>query len=343
MMKNLVIGGAGFIGSNLCNHLLSNGQEVSVLDNFSRKGTEFNFAWVKKNHPKVSLIRADIRNPSKELGKAVAWADNIYHLAAQVAVTTSVTDPRTDFEINALGTFNVLEAMRSANNGSFLVFSSTNKVYGDLEHMKTQEDETKYFFSESKNGVSEKTNLDFHSPYGCSKGAADQYVRDYSRIYGLDTVVMRQSCIYGPRQFGVEDQGWVAWFTIAALLGKKITIYGNGKQVRDLLHVQDLVNAFLLAPKNRKKSSGQVFNIGGGAKNALSLLEFLEILENKLGRKISKSFDNIRPGDQKIFVSDNSKILSELGWKPQINIHDGLSGFFDWVKANQAEIKQVLG
>ena len=186
-------------------------------------------------------------------------------------------------------------------------------------------------------------NLDFHSPYGCSKGTADQYVRDYSRIYDLKTVVLRQSCIYGPRQFGVEDQGWVAWFTIAALLNKPITIYGNGKQVRDLLHSDDLIDAIITAAKNKKKSSGKIYNVGGGYKNSLSLLEFLEILEKELGRKIPKKFDAIRPGDQPIYISDNSFIKKELGWEPKINTKKGLIQLIGWVEENQQEIKQVLG
>src|SRR3989344_1318864 len=341
-MSELVIGGAGFIGSNLCDRLLASGKEVVVLDNFSRKGTRRNFQWLESRHPDIGLIEADIRNDQQELEEAVAGARNIYHLAAQVAVTTSVADPRLDFEVNALGTFNVLEAVRKANPHAFLIFSSTNKVYGALEHEPVAVKGKRYEFRHLKKGVSEKMNLDFHSPYGCSKGIADQYVRDYSRIYGLNTVVFRQSCIYGKRQFGIEDQGWVAWFTIAAAMQKPITIYGNGKQVRDILDVSDLISAFLLAEKKQKKAVGQIYNIGGGPKNPLSLLELIDFLDKKIDKKIHPMFAKVRPGDQPIYVSNISKAKKELGWEPKINIKKGLKQLIEWVKENQLEIKQVL-
>ena len=341
-MSELVIGGAGFIGSNLCDRLLASGKEVVVLDNFSRKGTRRNFQCLESRHPDSGLIEADIRNDQQELEEAVAGARNIYHLAAQVAVTTSVADPRLDFEVNALGTFNVLEAVRKANPHAFLIFSSTNKVYGALEHEPVAVKGKRYEFRHLKKGVSEKMNLDFHSPYGCSKGIADQYVRDYSRIYGLNTVVFRQSCIYGPRQFGVEDQGWAAWFTIATLLGRKITIYGNGKQVRDLLHSDDLIDVFMLAVKNRRKASGKIYNIGGGNANSLSLLEFLEMLGKELGRKIPLTFSDVRPGDQPIYISDNSLAYKELGWKPKTSVGKGIRQLIGWVKSNESEIRDVL-
>jgi len=342
-MADLIIGGAGFIGCNLADRLLKQGKDVVVLDNFSRKGTRNNFSWLRKTYPGVNLVEADITKDFDELKHAVKDAENVYHLAGQVAVTTSVVRPRMDFEINALGTFNVLEAVRQANPEAFVLFSSTNKVYGGLEHEPVVMKGKRYEFKRLKKGVSEKMNLDFHSPYGCSKGAADQYVRDYPRIYGLKTVVLRQSCIYGPRQFGIEDQGWVAWFTIAALLDRPITIYGNGKQVRDLLHSDDLIDAFLIAVKSKRKSSGKVYNVGGGYKNSISLLEFLEILEKELGRKIPRKFDATRPGDQPIYISDNSLIKKELGWEPKINAKKGLKQLIGWVGENQEEIKQVLG
>ena len=341
-MAELITGGAGFIGCNLADRLLKQGKEVVVLDNFSRKGTRNNFNWLRKNHPDVKLVEADITKDFDELKRAVGGVDNVYHLAAQVAVTTSVVRPRLDFEINALGTFNVLEAVRQANPDAFVLFSSTNKVYGALEHEPVVMKGKRYEFKRLKKGVSEKMNLDFHSPYGCSKGTADQYVRDYSRIYDLKTVVLRQSCIYGPRQFGVEDQGWVAWFTIATLLERPITIYGNGKQVRDLLHSDDLIDAFLTAGKKKQKSIGKVYNVGGGYKNSLSLLQFLEMLEKELGRKIPRKFDAIRPGDQPIYISDNSLIKKELGWEPEISAKKGLKQLVGWVRENQDEIKQVL-
>ena len=236
----------------------------------------------------------------------------------------------------------MLESVRKTKSEVLLVFASTNKIYGALENEPTLEKGKRVEFAKLKNGVDEDMPLDFHSPYGCSKGTADQYVRDYSRIYGLNTVVFRQSCIYGKRQFGIEDQGWVAWFTIAAAMQKPITIYGNGKQVRDILDVSDLISAFLLAEKKQKKAVGQIYNIGGGPKNTLSLLELIDFLEKKIDKKIHPMFAKVRPGDQPIYVSNISKAKKELGWEPKINIKKGLKQLIEWVKENQLEIKQVL-
>lgn len=337
-MKYLITGGAGFIGSNLAYKLASEGEDVVVLDDLSRKGSGKNLEWLQESDftDRIRFVKADITKDQEILGREINEVGCVYHLAAQVAVTTSVEDPREDFNINALGTFNVLEAVRAAKNPPFLLYSSTNKVYGGMEDVVIEEKETRYAYRDFPDGISEARPLDFHSPYGCSKGAADQYVRDYSRIYGLDTVVFRQSCIYGPRQFGVEDQGWVAWFAIAATLGKPITIYGDGKQVRDVLFVDDLIEAFILAFKNRKKVSGQVYNIGGGPEFMLSVWgEFRPLLEKELGKKIEVSYGDWRPGDQKIYVSDISKAREEFGWQPRTSPQEGIKILSDWVKKNK--------
>jgi CDP-paratose 2-epimerase len=262
-------------------------------------------------------------------------AGAVVHLAAQVAVTTSVVEPRNDFEINALGTFNVLEAVRASCREAAFLYASTNKVYGSLPHAKVDEVGGRYQLVDRPQGVSEEEPLDFHSPYGCSKGAADQYVLDYARIYGLRTVSLRQSCIYGRRQFGIEDQGWVAWFTIAALLGRPISIYGDGKQVRDVLFVDDLAELYDLCIQNIDKVSGRAFNVGGGPNNQLSLLEFLKGLEARLGRPINPAFADVRPGDQPVFVADIQKVRRELGWTPKTSAEQGVSVLFDWVASNR--------
>ena len=266
-MKVLVTGGAGFIGSNTAERFLKNGHEVFVFDNLSRRGTEWNINRLKQNK-NLTFIKGDVRDYSgiKKVFENHRDFDAVYHLAAQVAVTTSVIDPREDFEINALGTFNVLEAIRETKSSPVMVYSSTNKVYGGMTDIKIVERKGKYAYKSLPDGISEKRLLDFHSPYGCSKGTADQYMIDYSRIYGLKTVVFRQSCIYGYRQFGIEDQGWVAWFTIAAMMGKPITIYGDGKQVRDVLFIEDLVDAYESAIINIDKINGQALTSAAGGK-----------------------------------------------------------------------------
>lgn len=333
--KLLITGGAGFIGSNLAHHFLEKSYDVTIFDNFERKGTGDNSDWLKKSFPKIKIIKGDIRR-MPDIKKAVRNQDVIFHMAGQVAVTTSVVDPRTDFEINALGTFNLLESARILGHKPIIVFASTNKVYGGMEEIKIIEKNGRYIYKDLPFGISEKMQLDFHSPYGCSKGAADQYVRDYERIYDIPTVVFRQSCIYGQRQFGIEDQGWIAWFIIATTLGKFITIYGDGKQVRDVLYVDDLVRLFEVAVKNIKKSRGKVFNVGGGVKNTLSVWsEFGPILERLFGNKINPTFSDWRPGDQKIYVSDIRRVEKELGWKPAIRVEDGITRLFKWVQENK--------
>lgn len=339
MSKNiLIIGGAGFIGINATAYFLKKSYSVTVFDNFSREGSKKNIAWLKKEfkNKNLILVSGDIRYDVKKLEKLVKNKDLILHLAAQVAVTTSVDNPREDFEINALGTFNVLEALRKSKSKAVLIYSSTNKVYGGLEDLEIIEGKTRYVFKNLPNGVSEERGLDFHSPYGCSKGTADQYVRDYSRIYGLNTIVFRQSCIYGPHQFGIEDQGWVAWFIIALSLGKQITIYGNGKQVRDLLYVEDLIRAYEMAAKNIKKTKGQIYNVGGGSKNIISIwYDFRPILEKLFNSKLSPKFSKWRPGDQPIYISDIEKAKKDFGWEPKIQVNEGIKKLFDWVQINK--------
>jgi len=337
-MRILITGGAGFIGCNLADACINDGHEVTLLDNLSRRGGEANLAWLRERHGERSLhfIRADIRDARAMLA-AAEGQEVIYHLAAQTAVTTSVTDPRLDFEINALGTFNVLEAARRAADDPVFIYSSTNKVYGGMEDALAVEHATRYVLPAYPSGVGEDRPLDFHSPYGCSKGAADQYVRDYARIYGLRSVVFRQSCIYGQRQMGVEDQGWVAWFVIAAMLGKPITIYGDGKQVRDLLHVDDLVRAFQLATQRIDITRGQVYNLGGGPTNTLSIwAEFGPLLSRLLGHQVVPTlFSDWRPGDQPVFVADVTRAEREFGWTPQVSVETGISRLIEWVGRNR--------
>lgn len=336
MTKILVTGGAGFIGANLMDRLLSRSEHAVAFDNLSRRGAVKNAEWLKQKHgARFELIRGDVRDAAATQD-AARDADVIYHLAAQVAVTTSVLDPRTDFEINALGTFNMLEAARLGKRNPIFVFASTNKVYGEMEEIPVVELATRYEYRDLKNGFSETQPLDFHSPYGCSKGAADQYVRDYQRIYGLPTVVLRQSAIYGQRQFGEEDQGWLAWFMIAAVMKKPISIYGDGKQVRDMLYVDDLLDLYDAARVKIDRAQGQAYNVGGGAKNTLSVwAEFGSMLEKLHEEKISVTYTDWRPGDQKVCVYDTSKAKRELGWEPSVNLEKGVGKLYDWVKENK--------
>lgn len=338
MSKVLITGGAGFIGSNLTARLLDEGHEVTIYDNLSRSGCESNIRWLqgRANHLCLQVVQADLAD-FESLKKAAHGAQRIYHLAGQVAVTMSVRNPRKDFEDNALGTFNALEAARQAGDDPLFIYASTNKVYGSMEEIQIEERETRYQYATLPFGVSETQPLDFHSPYGCSKGAGDQYVRDYARIYGLRTVVMRQSCIYGYRQFGIEDQGWVAWFIIAALKGRPITIYGDGKQVRDILFIDDLLNAYEAAAQHIDSVGGEVYNVGGGVQNTMSIWrEFEPLLVKLLGHPIPVSLGDWRPGDQRVYVSDIRKAQQELGWSPQISVEEGVTRLFHWIQANQS-------
>ncbi len=335
-MKHLITGGAGFIGCNLAHTLLAEREQVTVLDNLSRPGTAQNLAWLRDQHgPDFEFVQADVRDAGA-MQAAVQGHEVVYHLAGQVAVTTSVNNPREDFEINALGSFNVLEAARQAKPMPIFFYASTNKVYGGMEHVQIVEQPTRYSYADLPAGVSETQLLDFHSPYGCSKGTADQYVRDYSRIYGLQTVVFRQSCIYGPRQLGVSDQGWVAHFVIASVLNRPLMIYGDGKQVRDLLFIDDLVAAYCTALKQIDTTSGKIYNIGGGASNTLAIWsEFGPLLEKLLGHPITVGYDDWRPGDQPVYVSDIAKAERELGWQPLVGVEEGISRLLQWVQSNQ--------
>lgn len=333
----LVTGGAGFIGSNYVFRLLNRSEKVTIFDNLSRAGSRHNLRWLQEKfgNRAFSLVEGDVRD-ADSIRKAAHDVDVIVHLAAQVAVTTSVVNPREDFEINSWGTFNVLEAARASTKNPAVIYASTNKVYGGMEDVIIAEDETRYRYADYPEGISEAYPLDFHSPYGCSKGSGDQYVRDYHRIYNLPTVVMRQSCIYGPRQFGVEDQGWVAWMIIAAVTGQPITIYGDGKQVRDVLFVEDLLDAYDAALANLDHTAGQVYNLGGGPVNVLSVWhEFGPLLEKMTGSPIPVQRGDWRPGDQRVFVSDIRKAQEELGWCPKVGVEEGIRRLYDWVKSNQ--------
>jgi CDP-paratose 2-epimerase len=336
-MTVLITGGAGFVGSNLAHALLSGGNNVIIFDNLSRSGVAQNLAWLFETHgpQRLTHVDADIRDAAA-VSAAVAQAQTIYHLAAQVAVTTSVENPRDDFEINMLGTLNVLEAARIAGHRPTILYTSTNKVYGGLEDVQIDHIGTRYSFRDLPAGVSEDRPLDFHSPYGCSKGAADQYVRDYARIYDLPTIVFRMSCIYGPRQFGTEDQGWVAYFAIASQLGWPITIYGDGHQIRDVLFVDDLVQAMQMATAHLDRTAGQVYNIGGGPSNTIAIWsEFGPLLQQMTNDSIDVSFGPWRPGDQLVYVSDTRKAQQDFGWQPRVTVNDGIKQIITWIREHR--------
>ena len=336
-MRILMTGGAGFIGCNLAAYFMRAGHEVTIFDNFSRRGSEANLAWLQQEcAPGPRVVRGDVRDASA-IAAAVLDQEAVFHLAGQVAVTTSVNDPRHDFESNALGTFNTLEAARASGRNPIFIYTSTNKVYGGMEEAKVIDTGPRYAFADLPNGVPETWPLDFHSPYGCSKGAGDQYVRDYQRIYGLPTVVFRQSAIYGPRQFGIEDQGWLAFFAICAATGRPFTIFGDGKQVRDLLYIDDLARAFDLAMQRIDRTAGQVYNIGGGAERVLSVwTDTRPLLEALAGRQLEVRFGDWRPGDQRIYVSDISRAKADFGWQPEVTPEQGVKRLWDWVQANKA-------
>lgn len=334
----LITGGAGFIGSNYVHRLVERGERVTIFDNLSRAGAPLNLAWLRSSHREdaFQVVVGDLRDAA--LLRATAQdVDIIVHLAGQVAVTTSVQNPRKDFEDNALGTFNVLEAARLSERQPIVLYASTNKVYGGMEDVHLVERESRYEYQDFPQGIPETQPLDFHSPYGCSKGSGDQYMRDYHRIYDLPTVVFRQSTIYGPRQFGIEDQGYLAWFIIAAVMGTPITIYGDGKQVRDMLFVDDLLNAYDAAIENIAVAAGQVYNIGGGHEFTVSIWKELgPILEGLLGREIPVSWKiDWRPGDQRVYISDIGKARQELDWQPKVDVETGVRRLFDWVNTNQ--------
>ncbi|MDB5392762.1 MAG: NAD-dependent epimerase/dehydratase [Rhodospirillales bacterium] len=331
----LITGGAGFIGCNLADRLSKTGRQVVIYDNLSRPGVKLNLAWLRRSHPALQFHKGDIRDFA-ELKRAIDGCGTVFHLAAQVAVTTSLVSPREDFQVNLEGTMNLLEAIRESKRDIGLVFTSTNKVYGALDDVAVDEELSRYSAAVPgfQLGVDESRPLDFHSPYGCSKGAADQYVLDYSRTFGLRTAVFRMSCIYGPHQHGNEDQGWVAHFLIRALADLPISIYGSGKQVRDILFVDDLVEAFCAAECKLGSIAGHAFNIGGGPNNTISLLELLDHIGLTGSRGSPVRFETWRQGDQRWYVSDPRKFSRATGWYPQVGVVDGLARLRSWLADN---------
>lgn len=338
-MKYLITGGCGFLGSNISSEILKQGDELIVYDNLSRVGGESNLEWLKSQR-EFKFVKANT-NDFEKISEVIKTEqpDVIYHLAGQVAMTTSISNPRLDFETNVLGSFNVLESVRQFSPETTVVYSSTNKVYGDFEHLEYEETDTRYVCKNYPNGFDENVGLDFHSPYGCSKGAADQYMLDYARIFGLKTIVFRHSSMYGSRQFGTYDQGWISWFCQKAVESKydkntTFTISGNGKQVRDVLHADDMIKLYISAPRYIEKARGQVFNIGGGMKNSLSLLELFDILESELNIKLNYTKLPPRESDQKIFVADLKKATKTLEWEPKMDKFSGIKNMISWVKEN---------
>ena len=330
----LVTGGAGFIGSNLADRLAHEGHAVIVYDALSRPGVETNLGWLQSRHgQQIEAIVGDIRDEDR-LADAAARADAVFHLAAQVAVTTSLVSPREDFQINIAGTLNLLDALRTRNPGAPLIFASTNKVYGDLCDIDFALEGDRYQPADPQvraHGIGENRPLDFHTPYGCSKGAADQYVLDYARSYGLRAAVLRMSCIYGQRQMGTEDQGWVAHFLIRALAGEEITLFGDGCQVRDILDVRDAVDAYLAAWRRIDAVAGRAFNLGGGPANAVSLRQLIGHIGALIGREVDIRYDDWRAGDQRYFVADTRAAESALGLGARVPWRDGVATLAGWL------------
>ena len=343
MKRIIIIGGAGFIGINSAYYFIKKGYQVIVLDNLSRKGSTYNLQQLQQKHT-VQFVQVDIRNYEtlKETLLQIGEVDALLLLAGQVAVTTSITNPREDFEINALGTFNVLEALRNNEQSPHVIYASTNKVYGKMDNVAITKLANRYQYNSDNEGIDETAPIDFYSPYGCSKGTAEQYVHDYARIYNIPTTVLRQSCIYGPHQFGIEDQGWVAWFTIAATLSVPISIFGDGNQVRDVLHVNDLCRLYELILNNKAICNGQIFNIGGGINNTLSLNELVLLLQNALNTTLNITYDNWRAGDQKVYISNINKATTLLQWKPLIGIEQGILDIKNWTVANIEAIQSYI-
>ncbi len=338
-MKYLITGGCGFVGSNIAMEVIRRKDELIIFDNLSRVGSNHNLELILTNG-KFEFVHGDIRNFNDiEYTIMKEKPDVIFHLAGQVAMTTSINNPRLDFEINVMGTHNLLESVRKHSKDSIIIYSSTNKVYGDLEYLTYKELDTRYIAEEYPDGFSENLTLDFHSPYGCSKGSADQYMLDYARIFGLKTVVLRHSSMYGINQYSTIDQGWIGWFCQKAIEVKNdndsmFTISGNGRQVRDLLFSEDVVNCYLSLVDHIDSVKGEAFNIGGGMKNSLSLLELIDLLERELS--ISMNYEKLpwRESDQKIFVADNKKIFKRTGWRPVVNKEDGIRKMMNWITTN---------
>jgi CDP-paratose 2-epimerase len=340
-MRILITGGCGFLGSNIAQKILEGGDELFIFDNLSRFGSEKNFDWLMSKG-NFTFFHGDIRDKDKVADVIIeVTPDVIYHLAGQVAMTTSITNPRFDFEINALGSFNVLESVKDYSPDSIVVYSSTNKVYGDLEWVEYAETDTRYIATNFPEGFSEAIHLDFHSPYGCSKGCADQYMLDFHRMFNVNTVVFRHSSMFGGRQFSTIDQGWIGWFCQKAIetklgtVNEPFTISGNGKQVRDVLFADDTVNLYLEVVKKIDKTRGQVFNIGGGIRNSLSLLELFDILEAELNIKLKYKKIPARESDQKVFVADITKIKQFIGWEPKTDKFGGIAKMLQWIDSNE--------
>ncbi len=337
-----VVGGAGFIGCNLAESVLAEGGEVLVVDTLRRPGVEANLAWLRQRHgARVHPAPADVRS-AEAMRDALADASAVFHFAAQVAVTSSLEDPADDFAVNVQGTFNVLEAVRAAGRDTPVIFASTNKVYGALEDVAVTAFADRYLPTDPglrERGVDESRPLAFCTPYGCSKGAADQYVLDYAKSFGLRAAVLRMSCIYGPRQFGTEDQGWVAHFLIRALAGEPITIYGDGRQVRDVLHVHDAVAAYRALLRDIDAVSGQAFNLGGGPSNAVSLRMVLDEIERLEGRRVAVDHADWRQGDQLWFVADTARLSAAVGWRQTIGWKAGVAALRDWLTGTDIAAK----
>ena len=337
----LIFGVAGFIGSNWVRRLLETTEaKIHVFDNLARPGSRYNLEWLQKlsgRSGRLQFTIGDVRDQTK-VQRAVKNATEIYNFAAQVAVTTSIADPRLDFEVNVGGTLNILEAARCSSNNPSVLFTSTNKVYGGFSNGLARVEKKRYVVPDSAFGTSESQPLDFHSPYGCSKGAADQYVHDYARIYGLRTVVFRMSCIAGPGQFGNEDQGWVAHFLHSALLKTPLVIYGSGLQVRDVLHVKDLLDAFEAVHKCPAATHGQVYNIGGGPRNTTSLLELVDTIAELTGVRLHCELNTGRSGDQLVYVTDHSKFTRDTGWAPRVGILETLESLKAWFKLHRGTV-----
>lgn len=338
----LVTGGAGFIGSHTVRRFLDRGWTVTALDNLSRIGSELNLDWIYNHHhrDRFTFVQADVKDYAS-LVPQVAQADAVLHAAGQTAVTKSVINPRHDFEANALGTFNVLEAARetqTTTHNPIIIYTSTNKVYGGMEHVGTELVGNRYQYIGLPEGVSEEQPVDFHSPYGCSKGTGDQYVRDYARIYNLRTVVVRQSCIYGVWQFGIEDQGWLAHFALASVLDQPIKVFGDGMQVRDVLYIDDLIDAYEAVIARPDQCRGEIFNVGGGPRQAISLLDLVAMLEDLRNKPIQLIYEDWRPGDQRVYISDISKANRVLNWHPHVTPREGVRRLYDWALASQSLI-----
>ncbi len=339
-MKILITGGCGFLGSNLALEAIKLGYELVVFDNLSRLGASENLTWLH-NQGKFQYFHGDIRN-TNDVNKLIknVKPNIIFHLAGQVAMTTSIVDPRLDFEVNVYGSLNLLEAVRQFSAEAIIVYSSTNKVYGDLEQYEYTENNNRYECVEYPNGFDEYCPLEFHSPYGCSKGAADQYMLDYARIFGLNTVVFRHSSMYGGRQFSTFDQGWIGWFCQKAIESRKdlqderFTISGTGKQVRDVLHADDMISVYYSVIEHIENVRGNAFNIGGGINNSLSLLELFKLLEDVTGIKLNYTKIAPRISDQKVFVSDINKACTKLNWLPTITAQEGVERMLSWVESN---------